>query len=199
MQGGRVSPFVETLYSLLSDGQYNDIFSWDPSGRSFIIFSIKRFENDILKRFFKNSSASSFFRQLNLYEFRRISDGRKSKNTFKVEMGEFGHSEFLREQPHRLAYVCRKPVNREGRARKAIHDPYLIRTTRPASQRTPIILHAYISNPESIIVNHSDESITHSSESSPKKKKPLFYLADLPPTQSHPQSQLSCYDIPALL
>lgn len=115
-------------------------------------------------------------------------------------MGEFSHSEFLREHPHRLAFVCRKPVNRESRARKTNIGPYLLNPGQLSEpQRTPIILHAYFSNPDSIIVNHSDEASPHTSELTTKKKKPMFYLADLPPTESHPHSQLSCFDIPALL
>lgn len=67
-----------------------DIFSFLPHGRSFGIHKPGAFE-DIIKRFFKQSQLSSFRRQLNLYGFLRLTNGRDS--------GSYYHELFLRGRP----------------------------------------------------------------------------------------------------
>ena len=71
------------------------IVTWLSHGRSFIILRPREFEEQIMGRFFQCSKFSSFRRQLNLYDFRRINSGR--------DAGSYYHELFLRGKP-KLAF-----------------------------------------------------------------------------------------------
>ena len=53
-----------------------------PSGRAFCIHRPRRFISDIMPRYFSTTRMSSFQRQLNLYGFRRITEGRDKGGYF---------------------------------------------------------------------------------------------------------------------
>lgn len=71
------------------------IVTWLSHGRSFIILRPREFEEQIMGQFFQCSKFSSFRRQLNLYDFRRINSGR--------DAGSYYHELFLRGKP-KLAF-----------------------------------------------------------------------------------------------
>jgi len=71
--------FPIKLYDLLNRVEEEDlsgIISWQPHGRSFKIHNSKKFAENVMKRFFRQTKLTSFQRQLNLYNFSRISSGR---------------------------------------------------------------------------------------------------------------------------
>ncbi|GAA5828104.1 hypothetical protein JCM11251_002591 [Rhodosporidiobolus azoricus] len=71
----RVKPFIQKLSHLLSrPDAYADCFSWDASGKAFIIHHCKRLHNEILPRMFSHSNTASLTRQLNVYGFRRLTN-----------------------------------------------------------------------------------------------------------------------------
>lgn len=87
-------PFPLKLHIILKilEEEGNDcIISWLPHGRAFVIHNPSRFEQEVVKRFFKHSQISSFRRQLNLYGFLRLSNGR--------DTGAYYHQLFLRGKP----------------------------------------------------------------------------------------------------
>jgi len=87
-------PFPLKLHIILKilEEEGNDcIVSWLPHGRAFVIHDSGRFEQEVVKRFFKHSQISSFRRQLNLYGFLRLSNGR--------DTGAYYHQLFLRGKP----------------------------------------------------------------------------------------------------
>jgi len=73
-RGGVTEPFPEKLHSMLTyaiTAHLTDIISFFPHGRAFGIHKPKRFSDEIMPRFFRQTRLTSFQRQLNLYGFRR--------------------------------------------------------------------------------------------------------------------------------
>jgi len=79
------------ILKILEREGMDHIFSWLPHGRAFGIHKLGLFEEVVMKRFFKQNQISSFRRQLNLYGFLRLSNGRDS--------GAYYHELFLRGRP----------------------------------------------------------------------------------------------------
>lgn len=93
-RGGVSVPFPEKLHELITDAEANgnsDIISFFPHGRAFAVHNVERFKNEIMPKYFKQSRFSSFQRQLNLYGFSRITQGRDS--------GGYYHEYFLQGRP----------------------------------------------------------------------------------------------------
>ena len=93
-RGGVTVPFPEKLHQMLDDVEKNgmtDIVSFFPHGRAFAIHKPVQFVSDIMPKFFKQSRFTSFQRQVNLYGFRRITQGPDS--------GGYYHELFLQGRP----------------------------------------------------------------------------------------------------
>ena len=60
---------------------FDDIVSWQPHGRCFVVHKVKEFVDQILPNYFRQSKFPSFQRQLDLYEFSRITQG-KDRNGY---------------------------------------------------------------------------------------------------------------------
>ncbi len=77
-RGGVTEPFPEKLHRMLDAAEregLSDVVSFFPHGRAFAIHKPRRFVSEMMPRFFRQSRLTSFQRQLNLYGFRRISQG----------------------------------------------------------------------------------------------------------------------------
>ena len=75
---GRVGKFPLKLHVLLKDLKEQgrtDIAAFLPHGRAFGIFNTTEFAENIMPLHFRMSRYSSFQRQLNLYDFQRITEG----------------------------------------------------------------------------------------------------------------------------
>jgi HSF-type DNA-binding len=94
-RGGVTEPFPERLHRLLleiaKDGN-GDVVSFLPHGRAFAIHKTDRFVSEIMPAYFKQKSLSSFQRQLNLYGFKRVVNGR--------DAGAYYHELFLQGKPN---------------------------------------------------------------------------------------------------
>lgn len=89
--GGPFPLKLQIILKILEEEGNDCIMSWLPHGRAFVIHNSSRFEKEVVKRFFKHSQVSSFRRQLNLYGFLRLSNGR--------DTGGYYHESFLRGKP----------------------------------------------------------------------------------------------------
>lgn len=89
--GGPFPLKLQIILKILEEEGNDCIMSWLPHGRAFVIHNSSRFEQEVVKRFFKHSQVSSFRRQLNLYGFLRLSNGR--------DTGGYYHESFLRGKP----------------------------------------------------------------------------------------------------
>jgi hypothetical protein len=77
-RGGVSEPFPEKLHRMLDTVEregLSEVVGFFSHGRAFAIHKQRRFVNDIMPRFFRQSKLTSFQRQLNLYGFRRLSQG----------------------------------------------------------------------------------------------------------------------------
>lgn len=112
--GGVTQPFPEKLHSMLSsiEGTVNTNYvSWLPHGRAFIVRKPKDFTENVMPMYFKQTKLTSFQRQLNLYGFRRITQGR--------DAGAYYHEMFLRGRPVLCQRMARQKVKGTGHKQPA--------------------------------------------------------------------------------
>mmetsp|Transcript_5094 Transcript_5094/g.5618 ORF Transcript_5094/g.5618 Transcript_5094/m.5618 type:complete len:163 (-) Transcript_5094:235-723(-) len=112
----RVAPFPLKLYYVLTHAKrwgYEHIISWLPHGRAFRLHETKLFELYVMPIFFYASTVKSFFRQLNLYSFKRLFNGE--------DEGAYYNELFLRGKPY--LYVNIKRVNIKGNKYRACSNP----------------------------------------------------------------------------
>jgi hypothetical protein len=77
-RGGVTEPFPDRLHRMLEASEREglaDVVSFFIHGRAFAIHKPKRFAEEVMPRFFRQTKLTSFQRQLNLYGFKRISQG----------------------------------------------------------------------------------------------------------------------------
>jgi len=77
-RGGVTVAFPEKLHAMLSvatEQGFDDVISWRPHGRCFLIHQKQVFVTAIMPRFFAQTKLTSFQRQLNLYGFVRLTAG----------------------------------------------------------------------------------------------------------------------------
>lgn len=77
-RGGVTEPFPSKLHRMLEAVEregLGEVVSFFSHGRAFAIHKPRRFVMEIMPRFFRQTRLTSFQRQLNLYGFRRISQG----------------------------------------------------------------------------------------------------------------------------
>jgi len=103
---GRVlSRFPRKLHELLEtideDGPAG-VISWQPHGRSFLIHKAEEFITTVMPQHFRQTKLSSFHRQLNLYGFLRITQGR--------DKGAYYHELFLRGKSFLVDRIKRQKV-----------------------------------------------------------------------------------------
>jgi hypothetical protein len=83
-----------------------DVVGWLPHGRAFIVRKPKAFTSTIMGRYFNQTKLTSFQRQLNLYGFRRITQG--------PDAGAYYHELFLRGRPQLCMRMQRQKVKGTG-------------------------------------------------------------------------------------
>lgn len=109
--GGVTQPFPEKLYEMLSAVNEPNVVGWLPHGRAFIVRKPKEFTATIMPRFFRQSKLTSFQRQLNLYGFRRLTQG--------ADAGAYYHELFLRGRPQLSLRMQRQKVKGTGHKQPA--------------------------------------------------------------------------------
>jgi hypothetical protein len=98
--------FPFKLYRMLADAEAEnkeDIVSFLDHGRSFAIHKPREFVAEIMPRYFTTSRMSSFQRQLNLYGFRRITEGR--------DKGGYYHENFVKGKKSWCSRIKRKKTS----------------------------------------------------------------------------------------
>jgi hypothetical protein len=101
----RVVRFPLKLHMLLLSAEiegFNHIISWQEHGRAFKIHKDKEFVERVLPLYFSHKNLLSFHRQLNLYGFLKITQGR--------DKGAHYHELFLREKYFLARKIIRKKV-----------------------------------------------------------------------------------------
>ncbi len=68
--------FPFRLYHMLEEASkagFEEIVSWLPDGNAFVVHNREKFTDCVMKKFFSHTKWKSFLRQLNLYNFQRLS------------------------------------------------------------------------------------------------------------------------------
>ncbi len=91
---------------VLDRGDMDDIITWLPHGRAFIVMHSQQLKEVVLPRFFKQSKFMSFTRQLNLWGFKRMTNG--------TDAGAYYHEFFLRGRPLLCNLMRRQKVKGTG-------------------------------------------------------------------------------------
>lgn len=110
--GGVTQPFPEKLHEMLTkETNVPDIVAWLPHGRAFIVRNPKLFTSQVMNKYFRQTKLTSFQRQLNLYGFRRITQG--------ADAGAYYHELFLRGRPQLCMRMVRQKVKGTGHKQPA--------------------------------------------------------------------------------
>lgn len=86
-------------HSTQANSDEDIVVSWCEGGLAFIVRDLTRFSDEVLPKHFCHNKWASFIRQLNLYGFRRITQGPSS--------GAYWHKYFQRGQPQLLRGITR--------------------------------------------------------------------------------------------
>ncbi|KXN65133.1 winged helix DNA-binding domain-containing protein [Conidiobolus coronatus NRRL 28638] len=106
--------FPKRLFNVVNSSEY---ISWTEDGESFYISDLQHFESKVMKTQFNNTTLLSFFRQVQLYGFKRTVDGRKTRYQMRTNNAYFQHPDFKRGRPDLLLNI-----NRIKRKRKPISE-----------------------------------------------------------------------------
>jgi hypothetical protein len=120
---GRTGTFPQKLHQMLSDleGQDggSDIASFLGHGRAFAIHKPRDFVKHVMPKYFRMSRFSSFQRQLNLYDFQRITEG--------PDKGAYFHELFVHGRPILSTMMKRNKIkgvkNLPKAAKAAVQEP----------------------------------------------------------------------------
>ena len=102
--------FPDKLLEMLSCKNCSELIGWKPHGRAFYIIDVKTFKSEGCNRFFKIQKYRSFERQLNFWDFRRITSG--------PDKGAYYHPLFLRGKPSLISFMSYVKI-RSGNRRKS--------------------------------------------------------------------------------
>mmetsp|Transcript_27692 Transcript_27692/g.39611 ORF Transcript_27692/g.39611 Transcript_27692/m.39611 type:complete len:182 (-) Transcript_27692:66-611(-) len=108
--------FPMKLHALLDTAEKDGIahiISWQPHGEAFVLHKSEEFFDAVLRPHFGGIKESSFQRQLNLYDFKRIPKG--------ADKGGYYHKMFLRGQPFLASRIPRQKI--KGTKIKATVNP----------------------------------------------------------------------------
>jgi hypothetical protein len=113
---GPATKFPVKLHELLENAEvygFCDVVSWKIHGRAFSVHNVQEFSKSIMPLYFNQSKITSFFRQLNLYGFKRITQGH--------DKGAYYHELFLHGKQFLTSRILRLKV--KGTKVKGLPNP----------------------------------------------------------------------------
>jgi hypothetical protein len=108
--------FPYRLYRMLEEAPkagFDDVVSWLPDGSGFAVHNRDEFVNRIMGIFFTHTKWKSFLRQLNLYNFRRL-----SKRRGPARDCLYGHQFLIRGDIEKCSLIQRSAVNKRRGSRQ---------------------------------------------------------------------------------
>jgi hypothetical protein len=115
---GRSGSFPQKLHQILQELERQEggreIASFLPHGKAFAIHKPRDFVKTIMPKYFRMSRFSSFQRQLNLYDFQRITEGRGK--------GAYYHDLFVKDKPMLASMMKRNKIKGVKNQDDTSHD-----------------------------------------------------------------------------
>merc|ERR1711959_792571 len=102
--------FVVTLWSIFNCTEHKEVCSWNASGDSILIKQIPAFISEVLPQFFNHGNLQSFVRQLNMYDFHKLSMKTSNRQSWQC----FQHENFRQGRPDLLCHIKRKSSQSHG-------------------------------------------------------------------------------------
>jgi len=123
--------FPQKLMSVLDNDELQDIITWLPHGRAFIILQKKKFASDVMPVYFKHSKFTSFTRKLNRWGFTRVPRG--------PETGSYYHKYFQRGNHHLCMQMhCQSKPNTSNSPRTSPPPPAVEPQKVAAKAKVPV-------------------------------------------------------------
>ena len=97
----KISTFLVTLRHMLNN-QPPYYIAWGEQQNSFKIKNPSRFSEEVLPKYFKHSNLSSFIRQLNIYDFKKVSNEKYPDEYI------YSHLHFDKNRPELMKNIYRK-------------------------------------------------------------------------------------------
>ena len=94
--------FILKLFNILKDKRFSKYIYWSQDGKSFIIPNKKKFTKNVIPKFCNTKNYSSFVRQLNLYDFKKI-------KTVDRAIQKYKHKEFNESKGEEEIKLIKKP------------------------------------------------------------------------------------------
>mmetsp|Transcript_14567 Transcript_14567/g.22458 ORF Transcript_14567/g.22458 Transcript_14567/m.22458 type:complete len:677 (-) Transcript_14567:129-2159(-) len=144
-----IENFPKRLFSMVSDTRTDDAIQWLPHGRAFVIKNTHVLEAK-LELYFKPIKFKSFQRQLNLWNFKRLTAG--------LDSGAYYHMLFLRGKRRlveRMALSNKKPGGRPLSNPEEEPDFYFLNAVRPLPNSISEVRTAHLQN-ETKTRNHQE-------------------------------------------
>ncbi|XP_049879043.1 heat shock factor protein isoform X4 [Pectinophora gossypiella] len=109
--GATVPAFLGKLWKLVNDSETNNLISWSPGGKTFVIKNQADFARELLPLYYKHNNMASFIRQLNMYGFHKITSVENGGLRYEKDEIEFSHPCFMRGHAYLLEHIKRKIAN----------------------------------------------------------------------------------------
>ncbi|XP_014368448.2 heat shock factor protein isoform X2 [Papilio machaon] len=109
--GASVPAFLGKLWKLVNDSETNNLISWSPGGKTFVIKNQADFARELLPLYYKHNNMASFIRQLNMYGFHKITSVENGGLRYEKDDIEFSHPCFMRGHAYLLEHIKRKIAN----------------------------------------------------------------------------------------
>ncbi|GAA5922106.1 uncharacterized protein JCM15063_003188 [Sporobolomyces koalae] len=112
---GLVKPFIEKLFSILSrPSLYGDCMMWNEDGDSFFVAHTEKLIREVLPEHFCHSNIHSFTRQLNVYNFTRMTvkqlrAGLSIPTATTAEYSGWSHPHFRKGETSKLSTLNPRP------------------------------------------------------------------------------------------
>lgn len=148
-------PFAWKLYEMLETVHKNkvdtDIVSWVDDGKAFKVHDLKRFVDEIVPTYFKQSKYKSFQRQLYFYGFIRETAAGKEGHT----PGSYRHPRFVRGQKTWCLSMAPKKSKKRGGSKSPVLGASATKKAAPSEDSVAASQPAVVREVSSEIGNNS--------------------------------------------